>query len=128
MPQRPEILVVDDDAVVRRAIQFLLRGHGYQVRAYPNASALIGDTEARHAALLLADDRLPLPMRIDLLRSLRADGWAGTAMLMTRQESEDTAARARAAGFQGMLGKPLRPSILLGEAAAARDRALPQAG
>jgi CheY-like chemotaxis protein len=127
MPHRPEILVVDDDAVVRRAIQLLLRGHGYRVRAYPNAAALIGDAEARHATLLLADDRLSPSMRLDLLRSLRADGWAGTAVLMTRQETEDTARHARAAGFQGMLGKPLRPSILLNEAAAARGRVLPQA-
>lgn len=123
MSRRPEVILVDEDAVVRRAIQLLLRGHGYRVRAYPDVVDLMCDTEARHAALLLADESLPRLGRIGLLRMLRSEGWTGTALLMTRQDSDETVQLALAEGFQAMLPKPLRPSLLLREAAAARDRA-----
>jgi FixJ family two-component response regulator len=126
MPLRPEVIVADGDAVERRAIQLLLRGHGYRVRAYPDVAALLDDRQAWHAALLLADDRVPGDTRLDLLRGLRADGWTGTAVLMTGRASDETMRLARAEGFQETLGKPVRPSALLD--AAARSRAVQGAG
>jgi FixJ family two-component response regulator len=122
MLHHPDVVLVDADSGVRRGIQLLLRGHGYRVRAYRDVVDPMRDTQTRHAGLLLADESLPRLGRISLLARLRADGWAGIAVLMTQRETEEMARRATTEGFQTLLAKPLRPSLLLGEAASARHR------
>lgn len=119
MPQRPEVIVVDDDQGVRRSLQLLLRGHGYRVRAYADPKSVDRDPDAGSAALLVADYRMPGADGFDVLRGLRARGWMGDAVLMTGFSTQQLATAAIAEGFAAVFDKPVRSNLLLGAARAA---------
>lgn len=107
------ILLSDDDSLVRRARQLLLRSRGFDVRAYTSGTALLLDDEAHTGDCLVVDYRMPDIDGISLLKRLRAAGWRGPAILLTTHYGDSLAEQARAAGFSEVLEKPLRDKILL---------------
>jgi FixJ family two-component response regulator len=109
---RPKILLVEDDAAVRRSLQLLLSSRGYDVRSYGSSIALLADTANRTAVCFVADYRMPEQDGISVLRTLRGDGWKGSAILITAFPSPDVARRALAEGFDLVLEKPLRGSAI----------------
>lgn len=113
-PERPSVLLVEDDDGVRRSTQLLLHGEGYQVRAHSVATASLADPAALAAAYLVADYCLPDGDGIALLGALRARGWTGRAVLMTGYPSPALTAEAEAIGYAALLEKPLRAHELLG--------------
>lgn len=120
---KPLLLVLEDDHAVRRSLQLLLQGRGFDVKAYASAEALLADPQAAGAGCILADYRLSASDGIRVLETLRARGWSGAAILMTAFASDDLAARAASAGFLEVLYKPFRDHALV--AALARASALP---
>lgn len=116
---RPLVLLVEDDDGVRRSLQLLLTGRGYRVRSFPALAPAIADADARQAALLIADYRLPDGDGVALLSRLRARGWDGRAVLTTAFPSRALDAAARGAGFAAVIEKPLRHQELLGALAPA---------
>lgn len=104
----PRLLLVEDDAAVRRALQLLLRARGYDVRAYAAGSALLADLDAqRQAVVLIADMKMPEVDGVTLLRALRSGGWQGPALLITGFPTAQVRAEAMAAGYARVLEKPL---------------------
>lgn len=104
---RPQLLLVEDDDGLRRALQLFLYNKGYDVRAFGSAAQALADSRVERANALVADYRLPDSDGIELLRSLRARGWAGRAVLVTGFPSPGLAASAREVGFAVMLEKPV---------------------
>lgn len=105
---RPLVVILEDDHGVRRSLQLLLQGRGFNVKAYANARALLDDPFAEAAACLVADYCLGDTDGIAVLKSLRARGWDQPAILMTAFGSAGLAERARAAGFSEIVEKPLK--------------------
>jgi FixJ family two-component response regulator len=110
---KPLVLVLEDDHGVRRSLQLLLQGRGFDVKAYATAEALLADPQAGKAGFMLADYRLSASDGIRVLEALRARGWSGAAILMTAFASDDLAARARSAGFMEVFHKPFRDHALI---------------
>jgi CheY-like chemotaxis protein len=106
-PPRPRILLVEDDAAVRRSLQLLFRAQGYDVRAYSSPLGLASDQEALRSDCLVADLMMPQQDAVGLLGELRAAGWAGPALLISGFLTKDQELRARAAGFSAVLAKPI---------------------
>jgi FixJ family two-component response regulator len=104
--ERPRVLLVEDDAAVRRSLQLLLRGHGLDVRAYATARQALADPQARSAACLVVDLVMPEIDGIALLAALRAAGWNGPAILISGQLTPERFATAGQAGFVTILRKP----------------------
>ena len=117
MQERPRLLLVEDDAGVRRSLQLLFRARGFDVRAYAAGAALLADPTARDACCFIADYRLDETDGIDVLCRLRESGWSGPAVLITAFPSADLTERALAHGFSQVLEKPFREHVL-GEAVA----------
>ena len=111
-PERPRLLLVEDDAGVRRSLQLLLRARGFDVRAYATAGALLADPLAQDACCVVADYRLEETDGIEVLSRLRAEGWSGPAVLITAFPSADLSERALAHGFSRVLEKPFREHAL----------------
>ncbi|PTQ11584.1 response regulator [Sphingomonas oleivorans] len=111
--ERPRLLLVEDDSGVRRSIQLLLQARGFDVRAYAEGSALLSDPGPQMAVGLIADYRLPELEGLSVLRSLRATGWDGPAILITAYPSEDLTELAKAAGYDAVLEKPLAEHLLV---------------
>ena len=103
---------MEDDAGVRRSLQLLLIGQGYEVRAYPFASGLASDPEALKSQCLVADLVMPDSDGVALLRQLRQAGWAGRAVLISGHLDDCWKRRARDEGFDAIFEKPLADSAL----------------
>lgn len=112
-PNRPTILLVEDDAGVRRSLQLLLSGQGYDVRAYYEGQPLLADGQSLDAACLIADYRMGDMNGLAVLEGMRQRGWKGPAVLITAFPSAELAQRAEAAGFNTIIEKPLKPHALV---------------
>ncbi|MCI4592459.1 response regulator [Sphingobium sp. BYY-5] len=110
---QPKILLLEDDAGVRRSLQLLLQAQGFEVRAYAASAALLADETARDAACLVADYRVEDIDGIAVLMRLRAKNWTGPAILITAFSSQDLRERATSAGYAVVLEKPLRQHVLV---------------
>lgn len=110
--ERSRLLLVEDDAGVRRSLQLLFRARGFDVRAYASGSALLADPLSRHACCFVADYRLEEIDGIEVLSRLRKSGWAGPAVLITAFPSAALSERALAHGFSQVLEKPFRENAL----------------
>lgn len=109
---RPCVLVVEDDNAIRRSLQLLLRGRGFDVRAYASPRSALADTQNRSAVCLIADLVMPGVDGFMLLADLRAEGWNGPAILISGYLNAERTAQAANAGFAAVLEKPLAHSHL----------------
>jgi two-component system response regulator FixJ len=111
-PRRGRIVIVEDDAGVRRSLQLLLTGQGHEVRAYSSARGLASDPEALKSDCLVADLVMPDSDGLALLRQLRHAGWEGRAVLISGHLDESWKRRAQGEGFDAIFEKPLAESTL----------------
>jgi len=111
--QRKRVLLVEDDAGVRRSLQLLLHGRGFEIRAYASGLALLADPTALGAVCLVADYQMPEIDGLLILKRLRDLGWQGQALMVTAYPSPSLVERALAAGYSRVLEKPLVDSALV---------------
>lgn len=107
------VLVVDDDARLRRLLQRYLKENGFRVTGASSAA------EARQALGFMLPDALVLDVTmpgedgLELTRSLRGQGLDIPILLLTaRGEAEDRITGLEA-GADDYLGKPFEPRELL---------------
>jgi signal transduction histidine kinase/CheY-like chemotaxis protein len=120
MLQGVRILCVEDRAEARLLIAEMLRQYGAEVVAVDSAIEAITARALREPDLVITDLAMPGSSGYDLLHMLRAQP-AGRQLLvlaLTAQASVADEARARGAGFDGFLRKPIE-SRPLAEAVAA---------
>lgn len=108
------ILVADDNAMLRRALQIVLQLWGFEVTVVEDgAAALAAAREGNHAAVVM-DIRMPEMDGLEVARRIRADSGSSTVLLLAvsgSSEPEDRSA-ALAAGFDHHLVKPVDPDLL----------------
>ena len=109
---RPLILLVEDDSAVRRSLQLLLSGHGYDVRAYPSGAGLAQDPEALRADCLIADLIVPDGNAVTLITALREAGWEGPAILISGHLTNEWTEKALAHGYCASFAKPIGDLVL----------------
>ncbi|HEU0276642.1 MAG TPA: two-component regulator propeller domain-containing protein [Rhodanobacteraceae bacterium] len=110
---RPRVLLVEDDAVAGQAIAGLIETLGYAVTLAPQALAALAtiETEAVFAAMVLDFD-LPGMDGCELARLLRNRGVLVPMVALTASAHGDEEHRARAAGMNAFLRKPVLPDEL----------------
>lgn len=108
------VLVVDDDADSRELVGMVLQGAGAQVTAVASAPEAF---EALHAhgpfEIILSDIGMPEADGYSLMRSLRASGANVPAIALTAYARTEDAQRAKSAGFQAHLAKPVDTGRLI---------------
>lgn len=109
----PSILLVEDDDAVRRSLQLLLRSRGYDVRAHASPVGLSRDARALRSACLVADLMMPQIDALELLAEFRAAEWTGKAVLISGYLDPRWETKAREAGFDAVLNKPISDSVLI---------------
>jgi DNA-binding response OmpR family regulator len=112
--KRTRVLLLEDDAGVRRSLHLMLHGAGYEVRSYSAAAALLADRTIDEALLLIADYRLADGDGVEVMRALRQRGWNGRALMITAFPSPALRAAALEAGYDMVFDKPLLQHELLG--------------
>ncbi len=109
------ILVADDDASVRETVTWILREHGYEVRAVASAQALFTELEAALPDLLLLDVVMPEMDGIEVLERVKADErWRELPVLMfSSLPAEEATVRSLGLGAADFVRKPFRVKELL---------------
>jgi DNA-binding response OmpR family regulator len=111
--KRARILVIDDDATVRRSLQVALKVNGYDVDVAENGKEAIAKSGAKLYNLALVDLRLPDMDGIELLRALREGVPKMVKIIITGYPSLENAIEAVNRGADGYMVKPYTVEDLL---------------
>jgi FixJ family two-component response regulator len=110
----PLILVVDDDASLRSALESLVRSIGYDVRSFSSAEAVLESGSAAASACIISDIQMPGLSGIELEKRLRTQQVATPVILITARSEPELLAAARASSAICVLRKPFDASALIG--------------
>lgn len=102
------IILVEDDAPVRRSMKLLLAMRGLEVSDYETGSAALAATLNSPGTCLVADYLLPDIDGIALLARFRAQGWRGPAVMITGHFNMALERRAHKVGYSVVFEKPFR--------------------
>ncbi|WP_370867826.1 response regulator transcription factor [Phenylobacterium sp.] len=109
----PMVVLLDDDAALRRALTFSLEIEGYRVKSSATGEDLMRQVLPEDRACLVLDYRLSGMSGLDVLQVLRDRAVALPAILITSNPTPEV--RARAARLQAqVVEKPLLGDLLLG--------------
>jgi two-component system response regulator MprA len=117
------ILVVDDDAPIRRMLRRTLGAEGYQVDDAVDGGDALAAVERRTPDLILLDVAMPGVDGLSVTRRLREKGLAVPVLLLTARDALDDRVAGLDAGADDYLVKPFETQELL-----ARVRALLRRG
>ena len=120
---RLSVLVVDDDAPVRRMLERTLGAEGYDVRAAPDGGAALAAVERSLPDLVVLDVAMPGLDGLAVARRLRAKRLTTPILLLTARDAVADRVAGLDAGADDYLVKPFAPEELL-----ARVRALLRRG
>ena len=120
----PTVFVVDDDALVRRSMERLIRIAGFKVQTFESAQDFLDYHRSEGPACLVLDVRLPGLSGLDLQRELNQSGRQIPIVFLTGHGDIPMSVRAIKAGAVEFLTKPVKQRILLEaiQAAVERDR------
>jgi two-component system nitrogen regulation response regulator NtrX len=107
------ILIVDDEANIRRMLAGLLESEGHTTAAAGDADAAIAAMRVEEADVVLLDLALPGASGLVVLERLRADWPATPVVMMSGRASLSDAVNATRIGAFHFLEKPLSPEALL---------------
>jgi two-component system response regulator HydG len=100
------ILIVDDDADLRRALGDRLRHWGHQVVAAADGEAALQEVAQRAFDLILLDLAMPRLSGLEVLEELRAREVDGDVVVLTAHGSVEKAVEAIKRGAEDFLAKP----------------------
>jgi two-component system response regulator AtoC len=101
------ILVVDDEAKMRRLLELALKGLGHEVVQAEDGEAALAAFDATPFDLVLSDLRMPRMDGLQLLRALRERGQDVPVIVLTAHASIETAVEAMRLGAADYMLRPL---------------------
>ena len=112
-PTSNEVLLVDDDAAIRRMLQRTLVAEGYAVRAVGDGGAALAAVEASAPDLVVLDVAMPGLDGLSVCRRLRAKGLALPILLLTARDAVADRVAGLEAGADDYLVKPFASEELI---------------
>jgi two-component system, OmpR family, response regulator MprA len=113
------VLLVDDDASIRRMLERTLRAEGYDVAAVPDGGAALAAVERSMPDVVVLDVAMPGVDGLAVTRRLRAKGLALPILLLTARDALEERVAGLDAGADDYVLKPFESEELV-----ARVRAL----
>lgn len=110
---RALVLVVDDDASIRKALSRLFQYAGMDVEVFASAGEFLSRELPARPACLLLDLHMPDGHGFEVLERLSATLPDLPVVIVTADSRAETEARARRLGAAGFLTKPLDEEDLL---------------
>ncbi len=107
------IVVVDDDASVRRVLKMQLEAEGYRVAAAASAAEATDILVSQNPKLVITDLRMPGEGGLGLLREIREHHGDTTVIIITAFGSVETAVEAMKAGAYDYVTKPIDYEALM---------------
>jgi len=120
VPREPGLVaVVDDDELMRGAVQGVLREAGLPARAFASGEEFLSSGAQHLFACLIADVRMPGMGGLDLQARLNAERVRIPIIFITAHGDERTRLLALRAGAVAFLAKPFDDEVLLSSVRAA---------
>ena len=109
------IFVLEDDADIRRLVQYQLEGAGYTVRSYPAIGGIMSDAERQRPAMFLLDIMVPGGDGLDLCRRLRQNPTLASVpiIFLTARAGENDRVQGLELGADDYITKPFAMRELL---------------
>ncbi|MBA2934569.1 response regulator transcription factor [Sphingomonas sp. CGMCC 1.13654] len=112
-PERPLVLVVDDDAAVRSSIEELMLSVGIDATGFGSTRELLDAELPERPGCLVLDVRMPGSSGLDLQQQLATSGNAKPIVFLTGHGDIPMSVQAMKAGAVDFLTKPVRDQSLL---------------
>jgi len=111
---KPRVLIVDDEANIRRMLAALLKGEGFEPEQAPNGNAALLMLDQVHPDAILLDLQMPPgPDGLDTLAKLRERDANTPVIMMSGKAQLTDAVKAIKLGAFQFLEKPLTPEAVL---------------
>jgi FixJ family two-component response regulator len=114
IPKRTSLVaVVDDDELLRKALQRLLKAAGMDVASFGTAEDFLESDKIRDVGCLIADIRMPGMSGLELQAKLKSEDCLVPTIFITAHGDEQLRLQAMRAGAVEFLTKPFDDRILL---------------
>jgi FixJ family two-component response regulator len=107
------VILVEDDAGLRGALERVLRASGFEAQSYASAEAALADHRLECADCLVVDLNLPAMSGLDLVDRMRQHGVTVPTVLITAHDEPRVRAEVKRRGIQHFLAKPFLGSALV---------------
>ena len=115
------VAVVDDDELMRSALQGMLKSVGLPSQAFASAEEFLNSGQQRQTACLIADIRMPGMSGLELQAKLNAEHCRIPTIFITAHGDTKMRMQALRAGAVEFLAKPFDDEALLGSVRAALE-------
>jgi FixJ family two-component response regulator len=116
------VAIVDDDDLMRSALQGMLKAVGWPAQAFTSAEEFLKSGQHHQTACLIADIRMPGMSGLDLQAKLNSEKCRIPTIFITAHGDEKMRMQALRAGAVEFLAKPFDDEILLESVRAALER------
>jgi UDP-3-O-[3-hydroxymyristoyl] N-acetylglucosamine deacetylase len=113
MPNPGPILIVDDEASIRKSLEGVLSDEGYSCALAGDGAEALAQLQSVHPSLVLLDIWMPGMDGIETLRRMKAAQPATPVIMMSGHATISTAIKATKIGASDFIEKPLDLDILL---------------
>jgi FixJ family two-component response regulator len=107
------VILVEDDAGLRGALERVLRAAGFEAQSYASAEAALADHRLEWADCLVVDLNLPAMSGLDLVDRVRKHGVTVPTVLITAHDEPRVRDEVKRRGVQHFLAKPFLGSALV---------------
>src|SRR6202007_2686733 len=115
------VAIVDDDELMRGALQGMLKSVGLPSQAFASAEEFLQSGQQQHTACLIADIRMPGMSGLELQAKLNAEHCRIPTIFITAHGDTKMRMQALRAGAVEFLAKPFDDEALLGSVQAALE-------
>jgi FixJ family two-component response regulator len=115
------VAIVDDDDLMRGALQGLLKSAGLPARTFASAEEFLKSGQQRQAACLIADIRMPGMSGLQMQAQLNAEHCRIPIIFITAHGDEKMRMQALRAGAVEFMAKPFNDELLLESVRAALE-------
>ncbi len=109
----PRVILIEDDALVRKLLEKRLLNAGWEVISLPDGRQLSEVLDRSPADMLLIDMGLPYGNGLTLVERIRSQGIATPIMILTAYELPKLYEMVRGLGADDLLMKPFDQEILI---------------
>ncbi len=106
MKGRSKVLVVDDDELIVAMLSRLMKGEGYETAVLTQPGEVVRKVRAWSPDVVLLDVRLPGRSGIEVLEEIVRQGLSAQVVMLTADDTAETAVRALKLGAVDYLTKP----------------------
>ena len=109
---KPQVLVIDDDAVVGRSFDRVLSEKGYEVSTALSGEEALDTIENTEFDVVFTDIKMPGMDGLEVAERIKARCPWTPVVVITGYGTEENEARASVLGVSGFVHKPLTPEII----------------